>query len=30
MHKNGSIEILERVSEVKKLQNGMFITPHRL
>jgi long-chain acyl-CoA synthetase len=30
MHKSGAIEIVERMNEVKKLQNGIFITPQRL
>lgn len=30
MHKSGAIEIVERMNEVKKLQNGVFITPQRL
>ena len=30
LRKNGSIEVLDRVQEMKKLQNGEFIAPSKL
>ena len=30
LHKNGAVELIERVNEFKKLQNGQFIAPQRI
>ena len=30
LHNNGAIEIIERVDELKKLQNGQYIAPQKI
>jgi long-chain acyl-CoA synthetase len=30
LNKNGSVEIIDRMTEMKKLQNGQFIAPQKL
>ena len=30
LHDNGAIEIIERVDELKKLQNGEYIAPQKI